>query len=77
VCEFESRLAHPLKQEKLNMQMKRWESPRREGRNDKGKKSSARQRQIKKATKALLRKIKGMEGKEHCSFPFLRLWVRD
>jgi hypothetical protein len=57
------------------MLMKRWESPRREGRNDKGKKSSARQRQIKKATKALLRKIKGMEGKEHCSFPFLRLWV--
>ncbi len=56
------------------MQMKRWESPRREGRNDKGKKSSARQRQIKKATQALRRKLKGMEGKEHCSFPFLHLW---
>ncbi len=56
------------------MQMKRWESPRREGRNDKGKKSSARQRQIKKATQALRRKLKGMEGKELSSFPFLRLW---
>ncbi len=55
------------------MLMKRWESPRREGRNDKGKKSSARQRQIKKATKALRLKLKGMEGKEHCSFPFLCL----
>jgi hypothetical protein len=58
------------------MLMKRWESPRREGRNDKGKKNSARQRQIKKATKALRLKLKGMEGKEQCSFPFLRLWVK-
>jgi hypothetical protein len=48
------------------MLMKRWESPRREGRNDKGKKSSARQRQIKKATQALRRKLKGMEGKDNC-----------
>jgi hypothetical protein len=54
------------KRGKFNMQMKRWESPRREGRNDKGKKSSARQRQIKKATQALRRKIKGMEGKDNC-----------
>jgi hypothetical protein len=41
------------------MRMKRWESPRREGRNDKGRKSSARQRQIKKQTQALRLKLKG------------------
>lgn len=41
------------------MRMKRWESPRREGRNDKGRKSSARQRQIKKQTQMLRRKLKG------------------
>ena len=46
------------------MQIKRWESPRREGRNDKGRKSSARQRQIKKATQMLRRKLKGNEGKD-------------
>jgi hypothetical protein len=41
------------------MRMKRWESPRREGRNDKGKKNPARQRQIKKQTQALRLKLKG------------------
>ncbi|TRV17946.1 MAG: hypothetical protein EWV40_18040 [Microcystis flos-aquae Mf_WU_F_19750830_S460] len=30
------------------MRLKRWESPRRQGRNDKGKGGSARQRQLKK-----------------------------
>jgi hypothetical protein len=38
--------------------LKRWESPRREGRNDKGKKSSARQRQLKKQTKMLRKRLK-------------------
>lgn len=38
--------------------LKRWESPRREGRNDKGKKSSARQRQLKKQTQMLRKKLK-------------------
>ena len=37
------------------MQLKRWESPRREGR-----KNPTMQRQIKKATQALRRKIEGM-----------------
>jgi hypothetical protein len=41
------------------MRMKRWESPRREGRNDKGKKKSARQRQIKKQTQVWRQKLKG------------------
>lgn len=44
------------------MRLKRWESPRREGRNDKGKRSSARQRQIKKQTQMLRKKLKGHEG---------------
>ena len=43
------------------MQLKRWESPRREGRNDKGRKNSAMQRQIKKAIQALRRKIEGIK----------------
>ncbi|MBD2329389.1 hypothetical protein [Alkalinema sp. FACHB-956] len=44
------------------MRLKRWESPRREGRNDKGKRSSARQRQIKKQTQMLRKKLKGSAG---------------
>ena len=46
------------------MRLKRWESPRREGRNDKGKKNPVRQRQIKAATQALRRKLKGDEGRD-------------
>lgn len=38
--------------------LKRWESPRREGRNDKGRGGSARQRQLKKQQKMLLKKLK-------------------
>ena len=38
--------------------LKRWESPRREGRNDKGRGGSARQRQLKKQQKMLRRKLK-------------------
>lgn len=37
--------------------MKRWESPRREGRNDKGKGGAARQRQLKKRNQVLRRKL--------------------
>lgn len=40
------------------MQMKRWESPRKEGRNHKGKLASARARQLKKQTKGLVKKLK-------------------
>jgi hypothetical protein len=39
-------------------QLKRWESPRREGRNDKGKGGSARQRQRRKQFQALRQKLK-------------------
>lgn len=41
------------------MRMKRWESPRREGRNHKGKRKSARQRQLKKQTQVWRQKLKG------------------
>ncbi|MBF2004103.1 MAG: hypothetical protein IGS49_01150 [Chlorogloeopsis fritschii C42_A2020_084] len=40
------------------MRLKRWESPRRQGRNDKGKGGSARQRQLKKQQQMLRRKLK-------------------
>jgi len=39
-------------------QLKRWESPRREGRNDKGRGGSARQRQRKKQFQTLRQKLK-------------------
>lgn len=39
------------------MRLKRWESPRREGRNNKGKGGSARQRQLKKQQQMLRRKL--------------------
>lgn len=38
--------------------MKRWESPRRQGRNDKGKGGSARRRQLKKRNQMLRQKLK-------------------
>ena len=38
--------------------LKRWESPRRQGRNDKGKGGSARQRQLKKQQQMLRKKLK-------------------
>lgn len=38
--------------------LKRWESPRRQGRNDKGKGGSARQRQLKKQTQMLRQRLK-------------------
>ncbi|BAS56334.1 hypothetical protein Q2T42_03760 [Leptolyngbya boryana CZ1] len=52
--------------------MKRWESPRREGRNDKGKGGAARQRQLKKRNQVLRKKLQdgqnnsnsGKSGKE-------------
>jgi hypothetical protein len=40
------------------MQLKRWESPRREGRNDKGRGGSARKRQLKKQRQMLRQKLK-------------------
>ena len=38
--------------------LKRWESPRKEGRNNKGKGGSARQRQIKKQMQMLRQRLK-------------------
>lgn len=38
--------------------LKRWESPRRQGRNDKGKGGSARQRQLKKQTQMWRQRLK-------------------
>ncbi|WP_414544548.1 hypothetical protein [Nostoc sp. CCY0012] len=40
------------------MQLKRWESPRREGRNDKGRGGSARKRQLKKQKQMLRQQLK-------------------
>ena len=42
----------------MTQRLKRWESPRRQGRNDKGKGGSARQRQLKKKTQMLRQKLK-------------------
>lgn len=39
-------------------QIKRWESPRREGRNDKGRGGSARARQLRKRCKQLIKKLR-------------------
>lgn len=41
----------------MRQRLKRWESPRREGRNDKGKGGSARQRQLKKRQQMLRQKL--------------------
>jgi len=40
------------------MRLKRWESPRREGRNDKGRGGSARKRQLKKQRQMLRQRLK-------------------
>nr|WP_242046694.1 hypothetical protein [Cylindrospermum sp. FACHB-282] len=40
------------------MRLKRWESPRREGRNDKGRSGSARKRQLKKQKQMLRQRLK-------------------
>jgi hypothetical protein len=42
----------------MSQRLKRWESPRKEGRNDKGKGGSARQRQKKKQFQMLRKKLK-------------------
>jgi len=60
----------------MAQQLKSWESPRRQGRNDKGKGGSARQRQLKKREKMLRKKLKRSadaqeKGREVNSLPFL------
>ena len=42
----------------MSQRLKSWESPRHEGRNDKGKGGSARQRQKKKQLQMLRKKLK-------------------
>ena len=42
----------------MAQRLKRWESPRRQGRNDKGKGGSARARQLRKQQKMLRKKLK-------------------
>lgn len=71
----------------MAQRLKRWESPRNEGRNDKGKGGSARQRQLKKRTQMLRQKLKdqgndlnGSQGKHnkggnHDSLLFFRLFM--
>jgi hypothetical protein len=56
--------------------LKRWESPRKEGRNDKGKGGSARQRQLKKRNQLLRKRLKSeTENKEKGSDRSLFLCV--
>lgn len=43
--------------------LKRWESPRRQGRNDKGKGGSARQRQLQKRQQMLRQKLQNKAHK--------------
>ncbi len=81
MIELDSILLLPMAQ-----RLKRWESPRNEGRNDKGKGGSARQRQLKKRTQMLRQKLKDQsndnknipgqnkKGENHDSLPFLLLF---
>ena len=64
----------------MTQRLKRWESPRRQGRNEKGKGGSARQRQLKKRQQMLLKKLKEdkkadasdkQRGREDYSLPLL------
>ncbi|MBR8838588.1 MAG: hypothetical protein DSM106950_32460 [Stigonema ocellatum SAG 48.90 = DSM 106950] len=65
------------------MRLKRWESPRREGRNDKGRGGAARKRQLKKQQQMLRRKLKegnkpdntqnNKQGEEKLIFPLFLL----
>ena len=49
----------------MNQRLKRWESPRREGRNDKGRGGSARARQLKKQTQMLRQRLKQSASNEN------------
>jgi hypothetical protein len=50
---------------KVNQRLKRWESPRREGRNDKGRGGSARQKQLKKQAQMLRKRLKDNDKTEN------------
>ena len=49
----------------MNQRLKRWESPRREGRNDKGRGGSARARQLKKQMQMLRQRLKESDSSEN------------
>lgn len=51
--------------------MKRWESPRRQGRNHKGKGGSARAKQLKKQQNLLRKKLKDRRSRESNFTDFL------
>ncbi len=69
------------------MQLKRWESPRKEGRNDKGRGGSARKRQLKKQRQMLRQRLKEAKtldeknnnqgGKINLSSPFFGLCLQQ
>ncbi len=50
----------------MAQRLKRWESPRRQGRNEKGKGGSARQRQLKKQQQMLRKKLKEGQKADNC-----------
>lgn len=54
--------------------LKRWESPRREGRNDKGKGGIAKKKQWQKRLKMLKNKLKNRDNGEVKYFPFF--WLK-
>ena len=63
----------------MRQRLKRWESPRREGRNDKGKGGSARQRQLKKRQQMLRQKLQDNsnnsdKGRDFIKKSLLFLW---
>jgi hypothetical protein len=49
----------------MGQRLKRWESPRREGRNDKGRGGSARARQLKKQAQMLRNRLKEEDQTEY------------
>gem|GEM_PF-803199 len=51
----------------MTQQLKRWESPRRKGRNDKGRGGAARQRQLQKRNQTLRQKLKDSSAKSNQS----------
>ena len=53
------------------VQLKRWESPRREGRNDKGKGGNVKKKQWQKRLKMLKNKLKSNQEGGVKSSPFL------
>jgi hypothetical protein len=68
----------------MNQRLKRWESPRKQGRNDKGKGGTARARQLRKREQMLRQKLKDngtskpgkLKHEEREITPSLFLWTK-